>query len=116
MLHTLDGFEVSSDGFLSNFILSNGERSYQRDKDLRYFTHLIPAEKEESIKSVNIYYHNGGIYGLSFFAKDKLPFSKTGRTEDAYLKVKKVVLEDDEVIIGVVAKLFGRWQSVFTDF
>ena len=58
VLHTVDGFETSSDGFLSNFILSNGERSQQRDNDLRYFTHLMPAGSHKKIKSVDITFYD----------------------------------------------------------
>ena len=50
----LTGFECNSvdgRGVKFNFILSNRDRSYQRDKGEKYSTHLMPEGAFERIKS-----------------------------------------------------------------
>ncbi len=58
---------------------------------------------------------NSYIFGFSFFDKDGDLLWKIG---DTYTDWKKeiVVLEENEFIVGVVAKLDPDWQSLYTDF
>ena len=67
VLHTLVGFEnhtESGKGTCINFILSNGARSQQTDKDFpTKYTHMMTAEVQKMIKSVDIW-HDGAIYGF----------------------------------------------------
>ena len=55
------------------------------------------------------------IKGFSFFDKDGKRLYKIGWIDSSYDK-ETVVLEENEVIVGVVAKLRKPWQSLYTDF
>ena len=52
--------------------------------------------------------------GFSFFDKDGALLWEIGGTWSGYEK-ETVVLEENEVIVGVVAKLWGDYQSSYTD-
>jgi hypothetical protein len=120
--YTLAGFETrnredSSEMHL-NFILSNGTRSTQRDryKPTKY-DHMIPRDAIPKIHRVTIYYYEyrNCIVGFSFFDKDGALLWEIGRT---YSRLEKgtVLLAENEVIVGVVAKHTSYSQSVYTDF
>jgi hypothetical protein len=66
------------------------------------------------IKKVEIYY-SGFLTGFKFFAKNKELIWTIGNT-DSRLFVDTVVLSDNEVIIGVAAKVQPDYQSCYTDF
>ncbi len=74
---------------------------------------MIPNEALNKIRSVTIYYYNC-IFGFSFFDKDGEELLKIGCT--TYGKKETVVLEENEVIVGVAAKLYDDWLSEYTDF
>ncbi len=75
---------------------------------------MIPANAIQKIRSVTI--HNDVcIYGFSFFDKDGALLWKHGWIESWFSK-ETVLLEENEVIVGVVAKLFRGDQSFYTDF
>ncbi len=81
----LSGFENSDkDGtnFSMNFILSNGDRSKQRDDCHKTESHMMPAYALNKIRSVTIYYINRCILGFSFFDKDGKRLWKHGDTTD----------------------------------
>ncbi len=103
-----------------NFILSNGAQSTQRDENYPTdHTFMMPTDALKQIRSVTIHYlPNVNILGFSFFDKDGARLLwKHGHTEDYfYIKKKTVVLKENEVIVGVVAKLRKDCQSVYTDF
>ncbi len=110
-LHTLVGFEdFNGTGDLFNFILSNGTRSTQRDGVHTYYDIMLPADALNKIRSVIIHYYNI-IKGFSFFDKDGAPLWKIGYYSDDWLKHETVLLAENEVIVGVVAKLYPCWQS-----
>ena len=107
-IHTLAGFAVDKYGVTKNFILSNGERSKigensEQDLITDYY-HMIPADALHKIRSVTIYYF-GSICGFSFFDKDGALLWKHGYTYSG-LREDTVLLEENEVILGVVAKLY----------
>ena len=68
---------------------------------------MMPEGAHLNIRSVHIYYYyGGGIGGFKFFNKDKSLLWDIGYTpSDSDLDVETVELEDNEVIIGVKAKL-----------
>ncbi len=119
----LSGFENETEDGGSpsmNFILSNGDRSKQRDEDWpTKYTHMMPADAHNKIRSVTIhyeYYIEGSIWGFSFFDKDGALLWKIGNTTD-YLSMKETVeIAENERIIGVKAKLYLGWQSLYTDW
>jgi hypothetical protein len=77
---------------------------------------MIPANAIKKIRRVNIHffgYHY--ITGLSFFDKGKKLLWKIGYI-NSRLDVETVVLEENEVIVGVSAKLHPDFQSSYTDF
>ena len=102
----LAGFENNGGKSEFNFILSNGDRSYQRDKGEKYSTHLMPEGAFERIKSVHIYYMSC-MAGFKFLDREGSTIWQIGKITWSSLKIETVVLENNEVIVGVVAQLFG---------
>ncbi len=134
-IYHLTGFENSAvDGKAAyfNFVFSNGSRSTQKGT---FHTHMIPANALKKIRKVKIHYTpSERIAGFSFFYnnnriiitskvgtnirqfdKEKKLMFKLGGTNTYYEK-EKVELAENEVIVGVVAKLFPGLQSIYTDF
>ena len=103
------------EGCCFNWILSNGDRSNQSDKDYPTSkTQIMPEGAHKRIKSVDIIYNNNRcIYGFQFFDKENKFIWQIGTTGS---NVETVVLADNEVIIGVVAKLFPGVKSAYSDF
>ncbi len=75
---------------------------------------MIPADALNKIRSVTIYYQNDRIWNFKFFDKDGALLWKIGSIDDGFYK-ETVVLAENEVIVGVVAKLFPGYQSLYTD-
>jgi hypothetical protein len=119
VLHYLTGFEndkKDGTGLAFNLILCNGHRSHQRDDQWpTKYTHIMPEGSHNKIRSVSIHYL-GCINGFSFFDKDKKLLWKIGNTTNRTNCVKTVVIEENEVIVGVVAKLYPNLQSLYSDF
>ena len=67
-------------------------------------------------RSVSINHYYSLITGFHFFDKDGLLTYKIGGTKNEYLKAEKVLIAENEVIVGVVCKLHPGDQSCFTDF
>ncbi len=65
---------------------------------------MLPADALNKIRSVTIYYWTC-IHGFSFFDKDGALLWKIGYTDPEF-EGETVVLEENEVIVGVVAKLY----------
>ncbi len=77
---------------------------------------MIPADALNMIREVTIYYL-GCIGGFEFFDNDGALLWKIGDTDpDDEVETETVLLEENEVIVGVVAKLYSRWQTSYTDF
>ena len=76
---------------------------------------MIPADALNKIRSVTIHYDNHCIRGFSFFDKDGALLWEIGFI-DSDLDWETVVLEENEVVVGVVAKLYQGCQSVYSDF
>jgi hypothetical protein len=77
---------------------------------------MMPAGSHNKIRSVSIYYYDS-ILGFSFFDKEGALLCKIGDTKQkSWKKVGTVLIEEFEVIVGVVAKLFEGCQSKYTDF
>jgi hypothetical protein len=115
----LAGFENNEqdgEGDAFNFILSNGTRSTQYDEDSPTdYTHMIPTDALNKIRRVTIYDNACWIGGFSFFDKDGAILWKHGETLEGN-EAETVLLAEKEVIVGVVAKLFDEYQSLYTDF
>ena len=67
-----------------------------------------------TIRKVYIY-HCYHIEGFQFFDEKGFSILKVGQTGNDLL-VSTVMLEDTEVIVGVVAKLRQGYESIYTDF
>ncbi len=113
----LSGFEnykKDGDSIYMNFILSNGDRSTQRDEKYPTdYTHKIPKSSLKKIRRVtihNTYY----IWGFSFFDKDRKLLWKHGYTKSD--DEETVEIAENERIIGVKAKLQAGCQSWYTDW
>jgi hypothetical protein len=75
---------------------------------------MIPADALKKIRSVTIHYLSY-IHGFCFFDKDGAWIWEIGDTRSV-LKKETVLLEENEVIVGVVAKLLSDYQSAYADF
>ncbi len=76
---------------------------------------MLPEGSHKMIRSVRIYYFNY-IMGFRFFDKEGALILKIGIT-DSWLYKKKVLIAENEVIVGVVAKLHPLCiQFAYTDF
>ncbi len=119
VFHYLAGFEnnyLNGTGSFFNFILCNGARSKQRDEYYpNDFTHMLPAGSHNEIRSVTIYFFKT-IAGFKFYDKEGEHCWKIGVTTHPWLKTVTVLIADNEVIVGVVAKLHAGYQSIYTDF
>ncbi len=86
----------------------------QRDKGA-YYDHMMPEGSHMMIRSVTIHY-NYVISGFSFYDKEGALLWEIGVTTDSRLNTATVLITENEVIVGVVAKLFPGSQSLYTDF
>jgi hypothetical protein len=118
VLHTLTGFENNNkdgSGSRFNLILSNGDRSKQRDEGYTYYDHMMTADSHKRIRSVNIHFNPGYcITGFYFYDKDDALIWRIGHTD--YCCLTRVLLGENEVIVGMVAKLCPGKQSWYSDF
>jgi hypothetical protein len=76
---------------------------------------MLPAGADKKIRSVTIYYGIECIGGFSFLDKEGALLWDIGNTH-ASLKKETVQIAENEVIIGVVAKLYQGCQSVYSHF
>ncbi len=100
-----------------NVIMSNGPRSTQSDSAYpTNHTHMIPDDALKKIRSVTIHYiPNDCIWGFSLFDKNDELLWKIGLTHST-LSVETVLLAENELIVGVVAKLYPGLQSCYFDW
>jgi hypothetical protein len=69
----LAGFEnnkKNGTGTNINFILSNGERTQGRDRDVEYHTHMMPKNVPKMIRAVKIFCYKNCVSGFVFFDSD----------------------------------------------
>ena len=118
----ITGFEsnkISGRGLYFNIILSNGQRSTQRDEEKpTNFTHMMPVGADRKIRSVDIYNYKGKtefIVGFQFFDKDRKLIWQIGAIDSDNV-VKTVLIAENEVIVGVIAKQSIGSQSMYTDW
>ncbi len=81
---------------------------------------MMPAGAINKIGRVTVYEDGFAISGFSFFDKDGAPLWKHGDTHTRD-RAETVLLEENEVIVGVVAKLLPIYLSegdlcFYTDF
>ncbi len=112
----VSGFENNCDsgtGARFNWILSNEQRSQQKDQGQTYYPHLLP--EGAAVSSIDIYYYttNPRVRGFEFFDKKHTLIMKIGSIAGPK---QTVVLADNEVIIGVIAKLVSGNQSLYSNF
>ncbi len=118
MLHTLTGVANNAkNGYEAqmNFILSNGQQSTQIDEDETYYDHMIPNDAHKRIRYVEIYYLIDCITGFSFLDKEGALIWGIGMN-DSLMDVETVLIAKNEVIVGVVCKLYPGLRSRYTDF
>ena len=75
---------------------------------------MIPKRSHKSIRYVGIHHNFGHIFGFSFCDKEETLLWKIGDVNPKF-KVDIVVLLENEVIVGVNAKLSPGHQSFYTD-
>ena len=77
---------------------------------------MMPEGAHLNIRSVHIYYSGGyNITGFKFYNKHNSLLWEIGYIKSNF-EVETVELENNEVIIGVKAKLCDGYQSIYTDF
>ncbi len=67
-----------------------------------YYDHIIPNDALMMIRSVIVSHNRDSITGFSFFDKEGKLIKKIGLT-GTYWNEKTLLIEEDEVIIGVLA-------------
>ena len=77
---------------------------------------MIPADALKMIRSVYIHYLLDCIFGFSFFDKDGALLWEIGWTTYAGWKKETVEIAENERIMGVKAKLYDHYQSVYSNF
>jgi hypothetical protein len=76
---------------------------------------MLPKGTETKIRSVTFTSHSAGyVYGFKFFDKDKKPLLDIGYTAGGSRET--VMIADNEVIVGVVAKLHPSDSGHLSDF
>jgi hypothetical protein len=89
----LTGFEnncADGRGSRFNLILTNEDRSTQRDAHTEYYDHMMPERSHTMIRSVSIH-HAGFIYGFSFLDKEGALLWSIGETEP-WIEVNTVLI------------------------
>ena len=76
---------------------------------------MMPEGAQQIIRSVNIHYKHNLIRGFSFFDKDNGLIWKIGVTYSDYT-VTKIMIAENEIIIGVVAKFWSGLDKIYSDF
>ncbi len=76
---------------------------------------MLPEGAHNMIRSVTIH-HTNCIHGFSFLDKEGALLWEVGNTTEPDLDVKTVLIADNEVLVGVVAKLYPGYQYLYTDF
>ena len=71
----------------------------------------MPQDKQ--VKKVVIFDEGSYVYGFRFFDKTNSVISEVGILSGIEIEI---ILEDDEVIMGFVAKEFKGWPPEYTDF
>ncbi len=74
---------------------------------------MLPEGPHKMVRSVNIH-HYDYIRGFAFLDKEGSLLWKIGYTFSGH--VGTVLLADNEVIVGVVAKLYGDCRCLYSDF
>ncbi len=80
------------------------------------YTHMFPEASVTKIRSVEIHTSEARIAGFMFLDKEGALLWKIGWTKGQSCNVEIVDIAENEVIVGVVGKLFQDRQSVYTDF
>ena len=108
----LAGFE-NPDGksCFFNFVLSNLERTEQYS-EIKMKEYMMTEGRQ--IKSAQIFCNNVlNLEGFCFFDREGNVIFEIGKKTET---VHKVVLKDNEQIIGIRAKLYKNYQTVYSDF
>ncbi len=82
---------------------------------MTYYDHMIPEGSHKMIRLVRIHYYPSVITGFSFFDKDDSLIWEIGNTESEDCVFDTVMIDENEVIVGVVAKLCPGFQSLYSD-
>jgi len=91
-------------------------------KNTKTYQHMIPKDLISKIRCVVLHHYHNGIYGFSFFDKDGALLWKHGWTTFPESKEERVLINENERIVGVRATLvnakswFGIHQSAYNNF
>ena len=76
---------------------------------------MMPEGANKRIKFIDVYKNGAFITGFMFFDKERGLIWQIGWIA-SWMTMTTVVLEDNEAIIGLTAKLCPGWKSMYTDF
>ena len=82
------------------------------------FTHMMPQEVVERIKTVHVLWKNGGrgincVIGFKFLDREPKVIFNIGKTSGigfdfVFYEAETIILKEGEVIVGVVANLINK--------
>ncbi len=76
---------------------------------------MMREGSHNTIRTVNIHHKTEPITGFQFLDKERALFWQIKWIE-SWMKIETVLLAENELIVGVVAKLLSGCQSIYTDF
>ena len=74
---------------------------------------MMPEKAALVIRSIDIFF-SGAIRGFAFYDANHTQLFKIGTLSN--LECSTVEIHEDEVIVGVVARLYEEFESCYTDF
>jgi hypothetical protein len=73
----------------------------------------MPEDTHKKTKKVQIYYGKHNVSGFKFFDENSVQLFEVGYLKEDF---KVVAIEENQQIIGIVARLHKKYNSYYTDF
>ncbi len=97
-----------------NFVLSNQMKTNQTDPNFNYTLFNMPEDTHKKTRKVQIYINgSSNVIGFKFFDKNSVQLFEVGLFSKEF---KEVAIEENQQIIGIVARLHPKYNSAYTDF
>ncbi len=87
----------------------------QTDPGYKYTLFNMPEDTHKKTRKVQIYTNArfNNVSGFKFFDKNSVQLFQVGYIEEDF---KEVAIEENQQIIGIVARLLPGFNSLYTDF
>jgi hypothetical protein len=109
----LYAFENNNGGTAFNFVLSNGMKTNQKDPNTNYTLFNMHEDTHKKTRKVQIYTNGLNVCGFKFFDKNSVQLFRVGYFRNEF---EEVAIEENQQIIGIVARLAQGFNSAYTDF